>query len=190
MTVCRDVDSTLSGTVLFPVTPAQANGMEDLRLTQFTHDDGRVEWIGTYTAYSGREIRSELLRTDDFSRFALVPMSGSAAVNKGMALFPRRIGGQYRMIGRQDGKNLFLLGSDTLDEWAGGVKMLEPRYPWEFIQIGNCGPPIELDEGWLLLTHGVGPMRKYSLGARSARQGRSVARDRPHACAFARRCGS
>jgi len=165
VSVRRDVDSTLSGTVLFPVTPAQANGMEDLRLTQFVHDNGKIEWIGTYTAYSGREIRSELLRTNDFSRFELVPMNGSAAVNKGMALFPRQIGGQYRMIGRQDGKNLFMLGSDTLEDWAGGVKILEPKYPWEFIQIGNCGAPIELDEGWLLLTHGVGPMRKYSLGA-------------------------
>jgi predicted GH43/DUF377 family glycosyl hydrolase len=155
----------LSGTVIFPVTPAQANGLEDLRLTQFTHDDGTVEWIGTYTAYSGRDIRSELLRTTDFRTFTLMPMMGSAAVNKGMALFPRKIDGSYRMIGRQDGKNLYLLESDQLSEWSGGTKILEPKYPWEFIQIGNCGAPIELDEGWLLLTHGVGPMRKYSLGA-------------------------
>ncbi|HWJ70465.1 MAG TPA: glycoside hydrolase family 130 protein [Sphingobium sp.] len=161
----RDRDSTLSGTVIFPVTPAQANGLEDLRLTPFIHDDGRAEWIGTYTAYSGRAIRSELLRTHDFHSFSLTPMGGAAAVNKGMALFPRRTGGKYRMIGRQDGKNLFLLESDQLCEWSGGVRLLEPRYPWEFIQIGNCGAPIELDEGWLLLTHGVGPMRKYALGA-------------------------
>lgn len=165
VTIRRDRDSTLSGTVIFPVTPAQANGLEDLRLTQFTHDDGVVEWIGTYTAYSGRDIRSELLRTKDFRTFSLLPMMGSAAVNKGMALFPRKIGGSYKMIGRQDGKNLYLLDSDQLSEWSGGVKILEPKYPWEFIQIGNCGAPIELDEGWLLLTHGVGPMRKYSLGA-------------------------
>jgi predicted GH43/DUF377 family glycosyl hydrolase len=161
----RDRDSTLSGTVIFPVTPAQSNGLEDLRLTKFVHDDGTPEWIGTYTAYSGREIRSELLRTRDFRHFALMPMEGAAAVNKGMALFPRKIGGQYRMIGRQDGKNLFLLGSDEVCEWSGGARLLEPKYPWEFVQIGNCGAPIELDEGWLLLTHGVGPMRKYSLGA-------------------------
>lgn len=161
----RDRDSTLSGTVIFPVTPAQANGLEDLRLTQFVHDDGEPEWIGTYTAYSGRAIRSELLRTRDFRTFSLMPMEGAAAVNKGMALFPRKIDGRYRMIGRQDGKNLFLLESDQLSDWSGGVKIMEPRYPWEFIQIGNCGAPIELDEGWLLLTHGVGPMRKYSLGA-------------------------
>ncbi len=161
----RDRDSTLSGTVIFPVTPAQANGLEDLRLTRFVHDDGTPEWIGTYTAYSGREIRSELLRTFDFREFALMPMEGAAAVNKGMALFPQRIDGRYLMIGRQDGKNLYLLASDDICDWSGGTRLLEPRYPWEFVQIGNCGSPIELDEGWLLLTHGVGPMRKYALGA-------------------------
>jgi predicted GH43/DUF377 family glycosyl hydrolase len=161
----RDRDSTLSGTVIFPVTPAQANGLEDLRLTHFVHDDGMAEWIGTYTAYSGRSIRSELLRTHDFRSFSLQPLEGSAAQNKGMALFPRKIGGRYRMIGRQDGKNLYLLESDELGEWSGGSRILEPRFPWEFIQIGNCGAPIELEEGWLLLTHGVGPMRKYALGA-------------------------
>ncbi|OJY71179.1 MAG: glycosidase [Sphingobium sp. 66-54] len=165
LVVERDRDSTLSGTVLFPVTPAQANGLEDLRLTQFIHDDGEAEWIGTYTAYSGRAIRSELLRTRDFRSFSLVPMTGTAAVDKGMALFPRKIGGRYRMVGRQDGKNLYLLESGRLSNWSGGARLLEPRYPWEFVQIGNCGPPIELEEGWLLLTHGVGPMRKYALGA-------------------------
>ncbi len=110
-------------------------------------------------------IQSELLRTRDFRAFDLVPMSGSAARNKGMALFPRKIDGQYMMIGRQDGENLFLLRSDTLTHWEEGERLLEPRYPWELVQIGNCGPPIELDEGWLLLTHGVGAMRKYSIGA-------------------------
>lgn len=161
----RDPDSTLSGTVIFPVTRAQANGLEDLRLTRFEHDEGNIEWLGTYTAYSGQAIRSEMIRTRDFRTFALTPLAGSASVNKGMGLFPRRIDGQYLMIGRQDGKNLFLLQSDQLTEWSGGVKILEPAFPWEFIQIGNCGAPIELDEGWLLLTHGVGPMRKYALGA-------------------------
>jgi predicted GH43/DUF377 family glycosyl hydrolase len=161
----RDKDSTLSGTVIFPVTPAQSNGLEDLRLTQFHHDDGDIEWIGTYTAYSGQQIRSEMMRTHDFRTFDLMPLSGSAAANKGMALFPRKIGGRYQMIGRQDGKNLYLLSSDHLSDWSDGVKIMEPAFPWEFIQIGNCGAPIELDEGWLLLTHGVGPMRKYALGA-------------------------
>jgi predicted GH43/DUF377 family glycosyl hydrolase len=151
--------------VIFPVTPAQAGGLEDLRLTHFTHDDGTTEYIGTYTAYSGRDIRSELLRTCDFRRFALSPLEGDAARNKGMALFPRKIGGQYRMVGRQDGQNLFLLSSDSLDCWNGGDLLMKPEYPWEFIQIGNCGAPIEIDEGWLLLTHGVGAMRQYSIGA-------------------------
>jgi predicted GH43/DUF377 family glycosyl hydrolase len=165
VTVHRHQDSTLSGTVIFPITPAQANGLEDLRLVQFTHDDGSVEWLGTYTAYSGREIQSEMMRTRDFRSFELCPIDGSAARNKGMALFPRKIGGEYMMIGRQDGQNLFLIKSDDLLRWDEGELLLQPAYPWELVQIGNCGPPIELEEGWLLLTHGVGAMRKYSIGA-------------------------
>jgi predicted GH43/DUF377 family glycosyl hydrolase len=165
VSVHRNPDSSLSGTVIFPVTDAQRNGLEDLRLTRFVHDDGGIEWIGTYTAYSGREIRSELLRTTDFCQFDLVPLEGSAARNKGLALFPRAFDGRYRMIGRHDGQNLFLLEADDLGNWGEGKLLLEPRYPWELIQIGNCGPPIEIDEGWLLLTHGVGAMRKYSIGA-------------------------
>jgi len=163
--VHRHVDSNLSGTVLFPMTPAQRNGLEDLRLVRFTHDDGTVEWLGTYTAYNGATIRSELLRTRDFRSFLLAPMSGGAARGKGMALFPRKIDGRYMMIGRQDGENMFLLASDKIDHWEGGDLLLTPRYPWEMVQIGNCGSPIETAEGWLLLTHGVGAMRKYSIGA-------------------------
>ena len=165
VTVHRHRDSTLSGTVIFPITEAQSKGLEDLRLVQFTHDDGDVEWIGTYTAYNGSVIQSELMRTRDFRAFDLVPMTGGAARNKGMALFPRKVGGQFMMIGRSDGENLFLLKSDSLEHWEEGEKILAPVYPWELVQIGNCGPPIELDEGWLLLTHGVGAMRKYSIGA-------------------------
>jgi predicted GH43/DUF377 family glycosyl hydrolase len=165
VTVHRHRDSTLSGTVLFPITHAQSNGLEDLRLTRFMHADGSFEWIGTYTAYNGSMIQSELLRTRDFRAFDMVPMSGSAARNKGMALFPRQIDGEYLMIGRQDGENLFLIRSHNLTHWNEGTRLLEPHYPWELVQIGNCGPPIELDEGWLLLTHGVGAMRKYSIGA-------------------------
>ena len=163
--VHRHKDSTLSGTVIFPITAAQRNGLEDLRLVHFTHDDGSTEWIGTYTAYSGREIQSELMRTRDFRSFDLVPMKGSAARNKGMALFPRKVDGQYKMIGRQDGENLFIISSNDIGTWDEGEMLLKPRYPWELVQIGNCGPPIELDEGWLMLTHGVGAMRKYSIGA-------------------------
>jgi predicted GH43/DUF377 family glycosyl hydrolase len=165
VTVYRDDNCNLSGTVIFPITPAQANGLEDLRMTQFTHDDGSTEYIGTYTAYSGRDIRSEFMRTRDFRSFDLVAIEGDAARNKGMALFPRKIGGKYMLVGRQDGKNLFLLSSDDLDKWDGGDLLMKPEYPWELIQIGNCGPPIEIDEGWLLLTHGVGAMRQYSIGA-------------------------
>ena len=165
VTVHRHIDSTISGTVLFPMTPAQRNGLEDLRLVRFVHDDGHPEWIGTYTAYNGSAIRSELLRTRDFRSFLMTPMNGSAARNKGMALFPRTVDGSYLMIGRQDGENLFLIRSDKIDQWEEGELLLTPQYPWEMVQIGNCGAPIELEEGWLLLTHGVGAMRKYSIGA-------------------------
>jgi predicted GH43/DUF377 family glycosyl hydrolase len=161
----RHRDSSLSGTVLFPMTEAQRNGLEDLRLVQFTHDDGAVEWLGTYTAYNGTAIRSELLRTADFRTFVLAPMAGPAARNKGMALFPRKVGGKYMMIGRQDGENIFLITSDRIDHWGEGQLLLTPKFSWEQVQMGNCGSPIEVDEGWLLLTHGVGAMRKYSIGA-------------------------
>jgi predicted GH43/DUF377 family glycosyl hydrolase len=161
----RHRDSSLSGTVIFPITEAQRNGLEDLRLLEFIRDSGKSEWIGTYTAYSGRDIRSELLRTRDFRDFTLTPIKGGAGRNKGMALFPRNVGGQFCMIGRQDGKNLYLLRSNKIDEWEGGELLLEPKFPWELVQIGNCGAPIELDEGWLVLTHGVGAMRKYAIGA-------------------------
>ncbi|HET9397997.1 MAG TPA: glycoside hydrolase family 130 protein [Sphingomicrobium sp.] len=165
VTVYRNEDATLSGTVIFPVTPAQSNGLEDLRLTHFKHDDGSAEYIGTYTAFSGREIRSELLRTRDFRSCELVPMTGDATRNKGLALFPQKIGGRYMMIGRQDGQNMFLLDSDDVTHWDGGKLLMAPKYAWEFIQIGNCGAPILIDEGWLVLTHGVGAMRQYAIGA-------------------------
>ena len=162
----RNRDSTIGNCVIFPITEAQRNGLEDLRLVCFTHDDGATEWIGTYTAYSGHGIRSEMLRTRDFRRFELAPLRGAAATNKGMALFPRKVGGNYLMIGRQDGKQLYLLPSSTLYDWEShGTPLAEPRYPWELVQIGNCGSPVEIDEGWLVLTHGVGAMRKYSIGA-------------------------
>jgi predicted GH43/DUF377 family glycosyl hydrolase len=165
VTVYRHRDSTLSGTVIFPITEQQSKGLEDLRLVQFTHDDGEMEWLGTYTAYNGSAIQSELLRTKDFRAFDLVPMTGSASRNKGMALFPRTIGGKYMMIGRQDGENIFIIASDRIDHWDEGQLLLTPKYPWELVQMGNCGPPIETDAGWILLTHGVGAMRKYSIGA-------------------------
>jgi predicted GH43/DUF377 family glycosyl hydrolase len=165
VTVHRNRESSLSNTVIFPITEQQRNGLEDLRLTRFEHAAGDFEWIGTYTAYSGKTIRSELLRTTDFSRFLLEPIEGRAGRNKGMALFPRKCGGYYTMVGRQDGKNLYLLRSRRIDRWdSEGVLLMEPKYPWEFIQIGNCGSPIWTEHGWLLFTHGVGAMRKYALG--------------------------
>lgn len=165
VTVHRHEKSSLSNTVIFPITEQQRGGLEDLRLVRFEYDDGSHEWIGTYTAYSGSSIRSELLRTNDFRSFVLEPIHGAAGRNKGMALFPQKIDGQFAMVGRQDGKNLFLLTSDHLDKWDDeGQLLMEPKYPWEFIQIGNCGSPILTDAGWLLFTHGVGAMRKYALG--------------------------
>lgn len=165
VTVHRHSESTLSNSVIFPITEQQRGGLEDLRLVRFDHGGGDYEWVGTYTAYSGASIRSELLRTKDFRRFLLEPIEGRAGRNKGMALFPQKIGGQYCMVGRQDGKNLFLLRSDRMDRWDDdGVLLMEPEFPWEFVQIGNCGSPILTEHGWLLLTHGVGAMRKYALG--------------------------
>ena len=163
--VHRHPESSLSNTVIFPITEQQAGGLEDLRLVRFDHGGGDYEWIGTYTAYSGRSIRSELMHTVDFKRFLLEPIVGRAGRNKGMALFPQKVGGKYAMLGRQDGKNLFLLKSDRIDRWnSEGQLLMEPKYPWEFIQIGNCGSPILTDAGWLVVTHGVGAMRKYALG--------------------------
>jgi predicted GH43/DUF377 family glycosyl hydrolase len=158
------VDSDISERVVFPITASQSHGIEDARFVAFDGGDGR-RFYATYTAYSGNAIRSELLETRDFVSFRLSPLRGTAAQNKGMALFPRRIGGKYAMIARQDNENLYLITSDDLYSWNGGVVILKPQFPWEFVQIGNCGSPIELDEGWLLLTHGVGPVRKYSIGA-------------------------
>ncbi|MGD8384829.1 MAG: glycoside hydrolase family 130 protein [Lysobacterales bacterium] len=147
--------------VIFPVTGSQSNGIEDARFVRFENDT----YYATYTAYSGREIRPELLETRDFKTFRLTPLGGGAAKNKGMALFPRKIDGRYAMIARHDNENLYLIYSDDLYHWDGGEPILRPAYPWESFQIGNCGSPIELDDCWLLLTHGVGAVRKYSIGA-------------------------
>jgi len=154
----------ISERVIFPITDTHWHGIEDARFVAF-NDGGKRTFYATYTAYSGDAIRSELLETSDFVNFRLMPLSGTAAQNKGMALFPRKINGKFAMIARQDNENLYLVYSDDLNSWNGGTAILKPEFPWEFVQIGNCGSPIELDEGWLLLTHGVGPVRKYSIGA-------------------------
>jgi predicted GH43/DUF377 family glycosyl hydrolase len=161
---CENSDD-LSEVVIFPITARQRHGIEDLRLVQFTDDDGNVTYYGTYTAYSGEAIRQELLRTTDFMTFELSALRGNATANKGMALFPRRIDGRYAMLGRQDHENLWFLTSDDIYNWQDGAKVLSPRWPWEFVQIGNGGSPIEVDEGWLVVTHGVGSVRNYCIGA-------------------------
>ena len=153
----------LSERVIFPVTASQSNGIEDARFVEF--EGPSRTYYATYTAYSGKAIRSELIETRDFLSFRMTPLAGAASRNKGMALFPRKLNGKYAMIGRQDNENLYLLQSDDLCTWEAGQAILRPEFPWEFVQIGNCGSPLELDEGWLLLTHGVGPVRKYSIGA-------------------------
>jgi predicted GH43/DUF377 family glycosyl hydrolase len=157
-------EQDISERVIFPVTESQSHGIEDARFVKFI-DGGQTTYFATYTAYTGMAIRSELIETRDFLSFRMSPLHGAAARNKGMALFPRRLNGKYAMIARQDNENLYLIYSDDLYTWEGGQAILKPQFPWEFVQIGNCGSPIELDEGWLLLTHGVGPVRKYSIGA-------------------------
>jgi predicted GH43/DUF377 family glycosyl hydrolase len=150
--------------VIFPITEAQRNGIEDARFVLLQEGE-QSRWYATYTAYSGQGIRSELMWTEDFRTFLLSPMNGLAARNKGMALFPRTIDGRYAMIGRQDNENIYLIESDDLLTWNDGRTLMNPRYPWEFIQLGNCGSPIDIGDYWLLLTHGVGAMRTYAIGA-------------------------
>jgi predicted GH43/DUF377 family glycosyl hydrolase len=151
--------------VLFPFTPSQSNGIEDARFVQFHNDDGSTIYYATYTAYDGRFILPQFLETTDFLHFRFVTLNGPAVQNKGMALFPRKINGNYAMLGRQDYENLYLMFSDHLHFWHTTQMILKPEFPWEFIQIGNCGSPIETEAGWLVMSHGVGPMRKYCIGA-------------------------
>jgi predicted GH43/DUF377 family glycosyl hydrolase len=158
-------DSRLSERVLFPVTPSQSNGIEDARFVLFRHDDGTTTYYATYTAYDGKMILPQFLETADFLRFKFITLNGPAVENKGMALFPRKINGQYAMLGRQDAENIYVMFSDHLHFWHTMQLILEPTFPWEFIQLGNCGSPIETDAGWLVISHGVGPMRKYCIGA-------------------------
>lgn len=158
-------DAHLSELVIFPMSEEQSNGLEDLRLTRFEDPDDGVMYHGTYTAYNGVRTLPMLLHTRDFRRIEFASLNGQAALNKGMALFPRKIGGQYVMCSRIDGENLFIAKSDNVHFWESAQKLIAPRYPWELMQIGNCGPPIETEHGWILLTHGVGPMRTYAIGA-------------------------
>jgi len=158
-------DQQLSERVLFPATPAQSNGIEDARFVYFRNDDGSYVYYATFTAYDGRAITSQLVETSDFLRFRFITLNGAAVENKGMALFPRKINGRYAMLSRQDGENISLMYSDNVHFWTERRLLIAPKYPWEMIQLGNCGSPIETDAGWLVLSHGVGAVRKYSIGA-------------------------
>ncbi len=155
----------LTERVIFPNAPNEANGIEDARFVRFVEENGVATYIATYTAYDGRVTIPQLLETDDFLRFRICTLNGPEVQNKGMALFPRRIKGRYVMLSRQDAENLYLMQSDDLHFWHTKVPLLKPTYSWEFLQIGNCGSPIETKAGWLVISHGVGPMRKYSIGA-------------------------
>jgi predicted GH43/DUF377 family glycosyl hydrolase len=158
-------DSRLSERVLFPATPSQSNGIEDARFVLFQNEDGTGTYYATYTAYDGKMILPQFLETSDFLHFKFITLNGPAVVNKGMALFPRKIKGRYVMLGRQDAENIYVMFSDELHFWHTMQLVLEPSFPWEFIQLGNCGSPIETKAGWLVISHGVGPMRKYCIGA-------------------------
>ena len=158
------LDTALSERVIFPVSDSEKNGIEDARFVRFTEDDGSVKYYATFTAYNGFTILPKLLETKDFYHFSVSPVFGKYAQNKGMALFPRKINGRYAMISRIDGFNNYIMFSENIQDWQNAEKIEEPIYPWEFVQIGNSGSPIETEKGWLLITHGVGPMRKYCLG--------------------------
>ena len=155
----------MSEKVLFPYSPLECNGIEDARFVRFTERDGTVIYYATYTAYNGSTIFPQLVETRDFREFRVSTLNGQAVTNKGFALFPRRINGIYAMLGRQDGENIHLMFSANPYFWHESKIILRPACPWEFTQLGNCGSPIETDAGWLVLTHGVGPMRKYCIGA-------------------------
>jgi predicted GH43/DUF377 family glycosyl hydrolase len=158
-------DHRISERVIFPVSENESRGIEDARFVRFCDTDGEVTYYATYTAYNGFDILPMLLETKDFINFTIRTLNGKAVQNKGMALFPRKINGRYMMISRQDGENIFVMSSDNIHFWHEAEILQEPKYPWEFVQIGNCGSPLETEAGWILLTHGVGAMRKYCIGA-------------------------
>jgi len=158
-------DGALSERIIFPFGPTEINGIEDARFVEFQEEDGTKHYYATYSAYDGKMVLPQLLETDDFLRFKMHTLNGPAIAGKGMALFPRKINGRFAMLSRQDGENVFLMYSDMLHFWHSKKPLLKPTYSWEFVQVGNCGSPIETDAGWLVLSHGVGPMRKYAISA-------------------------
>jgi len=159
------LDTNISERVIFPVSANEKNGIEDARFVKFKKEDGRCKYYATYTAYDGSTILPKMLETTDFYHFKVLPLHGEIAQNKGMAMFPRKVNGKYAMLCRLDGFNNYISFSDNITVWRDATLLQQPKYPWELIQIGNCGSPIETEEGWLVITHGVGPMREYVLGA-------------------------
>lgn len=159
------LDTGISDRVIFPIAAAESNGIEDARFVKFTDNDGRVRYYATYTAYNGFSIMPKLIETRDFYNFKVMPIHGENAQNKGMALFPRKVNGKYVMLARIDGVNNYIMFSDDINRWGEAIKLQGPMFPWEFIQVGNCGSPIETEYGWLVITHGVGTMRKYVISA-------------------------
>jgi len=158
-------DHRISERVIFPVSENESRGIEDARFVRFVGDNGEATYYATYTAFNGFNILPQLIETRDFVKFHIATLNGKAVQNKGMALFPRKINGKYAMLSRQDGENNYLMLTDNIHFWQEQKLIQEPLQPWEFFQIGNCGSPLETEKGWLVLTHGVGPMRQYSIGA-------------------------
>lgn len=158
-------DTDISDRVIFPISDFESNGIEDARFVKFTKDNGKTVYYCTYTAYDGNHIMPKLLETYDFYDFKTSPLNGAGAKNKNLALFPRKINGKFAMLSRIDGWNNYLMYSDNINVWENPIKIQQPEFPWEFVQIGNCGSPIETEHGWLVMTHAVGPMRRYCIGA-------------------------
>jgi predicted GH43/DUF377 family glycosyl hydrolase len=158
------LDTDISDRVIFPISEFERKGIEDARFVKFIDEDGTYSYYATYTAYDGSMIMPKLLHTTDFYDFKIMPLYGSGAQNKNLALFPRKINGKYVMISRIDGWNNYIMYSDKINVWENPIRLQEPKFSWEFVQIGNCGSPIETEHGWLMITHGVGPMRRYVMG--------------------------
>lgn len=158
-------DSDISERVIFPISETESRGIEDARFVRFVDDDGTDYMMGTYTAYNGNSILSKLITTEDFYTFRVMPMYGEGSLGKGMAIFPKKINGKYAVLGRMDGVNNYLMYSSRPNQWENPQMIQKPEYPWEYTQVGNCGSPLWTEEGWLILTHGVGAMRRYCIGA-------------------------
>ncbi|MBZ9632555.1 glycoside hydrolase family 130 protein [Salegentibacter sp. LM13S] len=158
-------DADISARVIFPISESESSGIEDARFVRFIDDDGTIKVFATYTAYNGHTILPKLLSTDDFYTFRIMPLHGDGAQNKNLALFPTKIKGKYAMLARIDGVNNYIMFSERTTLWKNPIPLQKPKYPWEFTQIGNCGSPLYTTEGWLIITHGVGPMRRYCIGA-------------------------